>query len=62
MVTRYQKTVDLGGPAKKIETAERQAGLGKDDVCRCKDASKMTHRELLRLMMSDLMFWKKAKR
>jgi hypothetical protein len=62
MVTRYQKTVDPGGPGKEKKAAERQAEAGKDDACRCKEASKMTPRQLLRLMISDLAFWKKAKK
>ncbi len=28
--------------------------------CRCKETSKMSPRELLKLMMKDLAFWKKA--
>lgn len=30
------------------------------DDCRCKETSRMSPRELLKLMMSDLAFWKKA--
>jgi hypothetical protein len=30
------------------------------DDCRCKEASRMTPRELLKLMIGDLTFWKKA--
>jgi hypothetical protein len=36
-----------------------QAG---DDACRCKKTSEMPPRELLRLMMRDLAFWKKKKK
>jgi hypothetical protein len=32
----------------------------KDDSCRCKEVSTKTPRELLRLMIGDLSFWKKA--
>ena len=60
MITRFQKTVDPGG--KENETAEGRAGAGTDDTCRCKEASKMTPGELLKLMMSDLTFWKKEKK
>ncbi len=35
---------------------------GKDDACRCKETSQMTPRELLRVMISDLAFWKKEKK
>ncbi len=33
-----------------------------DDTCRCKEASTMTPRELLKLMIDDLAFWKKEKK
>ncbi len=62
MVTRYQETVHPGGTGKEKKTAERQAGAGSDDTCRCKESSEMTPRELLRRMFSDLAFWKKAKK
>jgi hypothetical protein len=62
MVTRHQKTVDPGGPEKEKKTAERQAGAGSDDTCRCKEVSEMKPRKLLGLMISDLAFWKKAKK
>jgi len=50
MFARYQKTV------------ESHAGADEDGTCRCKETSKMTPRELLGLMMSDLAFWKKDKK
>ena len=56
----YQGTIDPGGPGKEEEGADPQARAGKDDACRCKEASKMRPRELLRLMIGDLTFWKKA--
>ena len=62
MVTHYPKIVDPGGPGNEKETAETQAGAGSADACRCKETSEMTPRELLRLMLSDLAFWKKAKK
>ena len=33
-----------------------------DENCRCKETSKMTPQELLKLMVSDLAFWKKLKK
>jgi hypothetical protein len=42
--------------------AALHVGEGKDGTCRCKEASEMTPRELLRLMFSDLTFWKKEKK
>ncbi len=32
-----------------------------EDGCRCKEVSKMKPAEMLRLVISDLAFWKKAK-
>jgi len=60
MVTGYQKTVPPGSPEKGV--AAPHAGHGKEDTCRCKETSEMTPRELLRLMFSDLTFWKKGKK
>ena len=62
MITRYQKTVDPSSPEKEKVTTARHAGAGHDDTCRCKEVSKMTPQELLKLMISDLAFWKKAKK
>ena len=62
MTTRYRKNVDPGGPKKENKTSENQAGEDKDGTCRCKEASQMTPSELLKLMMSDLAFWKKEKK
>ena len=63
MVTRHQGTVHReGGQGNEKKPAEAQAGAGKDDACRCKETSQMTPRELLKLMMNDLAFWKKEKK
>lgn len=59
MIIRYPKTVDPGRPGKDEKAAE--AGAGKDEDCRCRETSKMSPGELLKLMMSDLAFWKKMK-
>jgi hypothetical protein len=50
-----------GSPGKEKETPEEHARAGHDENCRCKETSKMSAQELLRLMMSDLAFWKKTK-
>ncbi len=42
-------------PPEKEKPAEQEAEEG----CRCKEASKKTPLELLKLMISDLSFWKK---
>jgi len=58
MSVHYQDGIS---PEKEKKPAE-QATAGKNDDCRCKEASEMTPRELLKLMFSDLSFWKKAKK
>lgn len=62
MILRYPKTADSDNQEKEQETAVSQVGAGKDDACRCKEVSEMSPRELLKLMMSDLAFWKKTKK
>ncbi len=62
MVTRYPKTIEPGALGKENEVAERRVGEGKDEACRCKETSKMSPRELLKVMLSDLAFWKKGKK
>lgn len=42
------------------KTAGQEADLS-EDACRCKEVSKKTVPEMLRLMLDDLAFWKKAK-
>jgi hypothetical protein len=61
MIMRYQKTADPAGPRKEKKTAEGWAGAANDD-CRCKEVSEMKPRQLFRLMISDLAFWKKKKK
>ena len=62
MIARDQKTVDAGSSGEEKQTEVPQAGAGSGDACRCKEASAMTPRQLLGLMLSDLAFWKKAKK
>jgi len=62
MIIRYSKTVDAEGSGKEKNAPENQAAAGSKGACRCKETSKMTPGELLRLMISDLTFWKKAKK
>jgi hypothetical protein len=61
MLTRDPKTIEPV-PGKEKETVTLQARAGEEDACRCKEASEMTPRQLLRLMISDLAFWKKARK
>jgi hypothetical protein len=62
MAGRYQKILGPGGPGKEKKAAERQAGAGNDDTCRCKEVSEMKPRQLFGLMISDLAFWKRTKK
>ncbi|MDA8100488.1 MAG: hypothetical protein M0042_12800 [Nitrospiraceae bacterium] len=54
---------------KKMSDAGKESGGAKaesahehDDTCRCKETSRMSPKELLKLMMNDLAFWKKEKK
>jgi hypothetical protein len=48
-------------PIEKEIFNEREAGEGSEITCRCKEVSKKTLAEMLKLMISDLAFWKKTK-
>ncbi len=58
MIIRYQNT-DRPGVANEKGEGEHQ---DKDSECRCNETSRMSPRELLRLMIDDLAFWKKNKK
>ena len=45
-------------PTEKEKPAEQEA----EESCRCKEASKKTPLELLKLMINDLSFWKKEQK
>jgi len=62
-MTRQKQNYDSSGksPDEKGKTAEQEAGEAGEITCRCKEVSKKTLPELLRLMIKDLAFWKKAK-
>lgn len=60
MIIRYPKTAGAEGTGKDEKAAAQQEGA-ENDSCRCKEASKMSAGELLKLMISDLAFWKKMK-
>ena len=42
-------------------SGERKREGENDITCRCKEVSKKTFPEMIRLMISDLAFWKKTK-
>jgi hypothetical protein len=60
-MTHAQKPSVPDSPVKGNETA-KERGADNDDACRCKEASEMTPRQLLGLMIRDLAFWKKGKK
>jgi len=62
MTAEYQKKDHREGPGEKKIITEQHAAADSDGICRCKEISKMTPQELLKLMFSDLAFWKKAKK
>ena len=46
-------------PVRKRESPK--AAIGEEDDCRCKEISRKTPGELLKVMIGDLSFWKKKK-
>jgi hypothetical protein len=61
-MTGHQKySGDKGtSSAGRGKPAEQKAEDAGNDSCRCKEVSKKTIPQLLKLMLSDLAFWKKA--
>ena len=51
------------GPDKKHpennKSGEMKANEGSEENCRCKEVSKKTLPEMIKLMLKDLTFWKK---
>jgi hypothetical protein len=62
MASGYQKAIHTGGLGQEKATTELHAAADSNGICRCKETSKMTPQELLKLMFSDLAFWKKSKK
>ncbi len=61
MIVRYQKKVNPGVSGNEEESGKPQSGAD-NDTCRCKKTSEMTTRELFKLMINDLSFWKRVKK
>ncbi len=61
MITRYHTTTP-GSPVKEKETKGDHEAHAEGEACRCKTVSTMTPRELIKLMIDDLSFWKKGKK
>jgi hypothetical protein len=62
MIIGNQKTAEPGRSEIEKKPAQSPAGAGSDDICRCKEVAVMKPRKLFKLMISDLAFWKKAKK
>jgi len=50
------------GIVEKEKFPEKRLKEENEENCRCKEVAKKTPREMLRLMIDDMAFWKKAKR
>ena len=59
MIKGSHKPADPDRAGKEHEAKVPQEREIHDDSCRCKEASTMSPRELLKLMIGDLTFWKK---
>lgn len=57
----FKKEAGRDESVKQKHSSERDDS-GKGDTCRCKETSNMTPRELLKLMINDLTFWRKTNR
>ncbi len=61
MIVRYQKKVNPGVSGNEEKSGKPQAAAD-NDACRCKETAGMKPRELFKLMISDLSFWKRVKK
>ncbi len=62
MIRHRKQSAGSGkGPFEKEKSKDREPEDVSEDSCRCKEVSKKTLPEMLRLMVSDLAFWRKAK-
>ncbi len=50
------------GPLENRGQGEQKKEEVVDDFCRCKEVSKKTVPEMLRLMVSDLAFWRRSEK
>jgi len=61
MKTEMRNSDRQGVPGSGKKTVEPQAQSA-GDLCRCKETALMKPRQLFRLMLDDLSFWKKKKK
>jgi hypothetical protein len=62
MIVPYEKTGGRDDGEKEKKNSEKPDGMNPSETCRCKETSKMTPGELLKLMIKDLASWRRAKR
>jgi hypothetical protein len=64
-MAKHRRGTEGQGKQGKSTVKKNEAGIpeaqGDADDCRCKEISKKTPRELLKVMIGDLSFWKKKK-
>jgi hypothetical protein len=58
-MARDQKTVQPHPSNNQQDPGVPHGEQDKTEACRCKATSEMKPRQLLKLMMSDLLFWKR---
>jgi len=60
-MTIYNRQNDDSDKRDDADSGERKMDEGSEIECRCKEVSKKTLPEMIKLMISDLAFWKKTK-
>ena len=60
-MTKHQRQSDDYDKRDDAHSGELKMEGENDIVCRCKEVSKKTFPEMVKLMISDLAFWKKTK-
>ncbi|MDH4231062.1 MAG: hypothetical protein OEW04_03415 [Nitrospirota bacterium] len=60
-MTQHRRHPDDSDKRDNTHSGDRKTEGDDDIICRCKEVSKKTFPEMIRLMISDLAFWKKTK-
>ncbi len=62
-MTKYKEPSAGSGKeaVKKGKLPEQEVNEEHEENCRCKEVAKKTPREMLRLVVNDMSFWKKTK-
>ena len=61
-MTQHQRQIDDSDKRDDAQSGERKMEGENDIICRCKEVSKKSFPEMIKLMISDLAFWKKTKK